>query len=78
MEPWPKYDEKLAKAAKIELVIQVNGKVRDKVSIDAGISEDEAKKVALTSEKIQKYVSGKRNRMIYVAGKLINFVVDSS
>ena len=66
----------MAKAAKIELVIQVNGKVRDKVSIDAGISEDEAKKVALTSEKIQKYISAKNHRVIYVAGKLINFVVD--
>ena len=75
--PWPKYDERLAKASTIELVIQVNGKVRDKISVNAGISEDEAKKRALSSEKVQKYIGGKNFKTIYVPDRLVNLVVDN-
>ena len=73
-QPWPKYDEKLAKATTIELVIEVDGKVRDRVSVAAGVSEDEAKRLALASEKIKKYVEGKNFKVIYVVDKLINLV----
>ncbi len=73
-QPWPKYDEKLAKATTIELVIEVDGKVRDRVSVAAGVSEDEAKRLALSSEKIKKYVDGNNFKVIYVVDKLINLV----
>ena len=75
-EPWPKYDENLIKEDEIKLVVQVNGKVRDKIQVPADISEDEAKKKALASEKIQKWLEGKApKKVIYVKGKLVSVVV---
>jgi len=75
-EKWPKYDPKLVKDEIIELVIQVNGKLRDTIEVDANISEKEAKKVALVSEKIQKWIENKKiENVIFVKGKLINIVV---
>ncbi|MDO8240402.1 MAG: class I tRNA ligase family protein [Candidatus Moranbacteria bacterium] len=73
---WPEYDSELIKDEKIKLVIQVNGKVRDTIEVNAEISEDEAKKVALESEKIKNYISGKEIRkIIYVKNKLVSIVV---
>ncbi|MFH1661857.1 MAG: leucine--tRNA ligase, partial [Candidatus Falkowbacteria bacterium] len=75
-EKWPKYDKELIKDEKINLVIQVNGKLRDTIEVDANISEEEAKKVAMESEKIEKWVEGKEVvKVIYVKGKLVNVVV---
>jgi len=75
-EKWPKYDPKLVKDEMIELVIQVNGKVRDRLEVEAGIAEDEAKKLALESEKIKKWVKGKKVvKVIFVQGKLVNIVI---
>ena len=59
-EKWPKYKEELAKAEKIELVIQVNGKVRDKIEVEAEIQEEKAKEIALASQKVQKFIKGKK------------------
>ncbi len=76
-EKWPKYKEELAKAEKIELVIQVNGKVRDKIEVEAEIQEEKAKEIALASQKVQKFTEGKKIiKTIFVPGKLINIVVD--
>ena len=73
---WPKYEEALTRDDEIELVVQVNGKVRDKIKVSAEISEDEAKEKALESEKVQKYIEGKEiKKAIYVKGKLISLVV---
>jgi leucyl-tRNA synthetase len=73
---WPKYDEKLVKKDTIELVIQVNGKVRDKVEVKSDISEDEARKLALSSDKIKKWLGNNKPRVvIFIKGKLINIVV---
>jgi len=75
-EKWPEYDEELAKEEKIELVVQVNGKVRDKIQVAADIAEDEAKKLALESEKVQKWLAGKEaKKLIFVSGKLVSVVV---
>lgn len=75
-ETWPKYDEDLLVDDEIELVVQVNGKVRDKITVAAGLSEDEAKEKALASEKVQKHIDGKEVRkVIFVQGKLISIVV---
>lgn len=73
---WPKYDSKLAEEKIITLVIQINGKVRDKVKVEADISEEKTKQLALTREKVQKWLTGKEiKKMIFVPGKLINIVV---
>ncbi|MDI6892368.1 MAG: leucine--tRNA ligase [Actinomycetota bacterium] len=76
LQPWPSYDEMLAKAEEIILVVQVNGKVRDRISVPADISGEEMEKVALSSEKVKKYTAGKRiAKVIVVPGKLVNVVV---
>ncbi|MDZ7611905.1 MAG: leucine--tRNA ligase [Candidatus Moranbacteria bacterium] len=75
-EKWPEYNPVNIQSDEIELVIQVNGKVRDKFQADAEISEEEAKKKALESEKIQKYLAGKEpKKVIYVKEKLVNIVI---
>ncbi|MDH4330575.1 MAG: class I tRNA ligase family protein [Candidatus Moranbacteria bacterium] len=73
---WPKYNPKKIVEEKVEIVIQVNGKVRDKIEMDAEIDEDGAKAAALESENVQKHIEGKEIRkVIFVPGKLISFVV---
>ncbi|MDP3985755.1 MAG: leucine--tRNA ligase [bacterium] len=76
-EVWPIYDPELARDAEIELVVQVNGKVRDRIAIAADVSEEELKAAALGSEKIQVLIHGKSIKQIIVArGKLVNVVVE--
>jgi len=75
-EKWPEYDEKLVKEEIITLVIQVNGRVRDKMEIDASVSEEEAKKLTLERGKVKKWIEGKEiKKIIFVPGKLINIVI---
>ncbi|MDP1620079.1 MAG: class I tRNA ligase family protein [bacterium] len=73
---WPDYDPGLIKDEEINLVVQVNGKMRDMLKVGADIDQDGAKAVALESEKIKAYVAGKEIRkIIFVPGKLLNIVV---
>jgi leucyl-tRNA synthetase len=73
---WPQWDEALAKEDEITLVVQVNGKLRDRPTVPASITEEEAKKMAQTSEKVQPFLQGKTIvNVIYVPGKLVNIVV---
>jgi len=73
---WPEYDKKLVKDETINLVVQVNGKLRDTILAAADISEKEAKEEAMKSEKVKKWIEGKEVvKMIFVKGKLINVVV---
>ncbi|MCK5061600.1 leucine--tRNA ligase [Candidatus Parcubacteria bacterium] len=75
-EKWPEYDPELVKDEKIQLVIQVNGKLRDTVEVSVDISEIEAKKIAQDLEKIKKWIDGKEIvKIIFVKGKLINIVI---
>ena len=75
-EKWSEYDEKLIKDEEIELVIQVNGKVRDKIKISADLEEDEVKKLALESEKIKKIISDKEiKKVIFIKGRLVSIVI---
>ena len=77
-QPWPEYDEELAKEEEITLVIQVNGKLRDKVLVPASISEVEAKELALGRERVKAYIDGKKlTRVIYVPKRVVNIVVAS-
>jgi leucyl-tRNA synthetase len=73
---WPLWDEALAKEDEITLVVQVNGKLRDRPTVPASITEEEAKKMAQISEKVQPFLQGKTIvNVIYVPGKLVNIVV---
>jgi leucyl-tRNA synthetase len=75
-QSWPKWDEALAREEEITLVVQVNGKLRDKVIVPVSISEDEAKKKASEQPKAQAHLKGRVVvKVIYVPGKLVNFVV---
>jgi leucyl-tRNA synthetase len=73
---WPSFDPSKVTAATFELVIQVNGKVRDKLSVPTDISEDEAKAKALASEKVKAHLGDKQpSKIIYVKGRLVTIVV---
>jgi len=72
---WPFYREEFLKKEEITIVIQVNGKLRDKVQVQAGTEKEEIGKIALQRERIKKYTSGKEiKKVIYVPDKLVNIV----
>jgi len=56
LEKWPEYDKKMIQDQKITFIIQVNGKLRDSIETDASISEEEAKKLAISSKKIENWI----------------------
>ena len=73
---WPVWDEEAAKEEQIELVIQVNGKLRSKVMISVGMSDDEVKKTALADQRIQEIIGESEIRkLLVVKGKLVNIVI---
>jgi len=73
---WPFWEEELTKEEEVTVVIQVNGKVREKLDLPAGTEEERMKKMALESEKIQKWIDGKELvKVITVPDKLVNIVV---
>jgi leucyl-tRNA synthetase len=75
-EPWPVADPALLERDTFELVVQVNGKVRDRMEVPAGLPEDELVARAQASPKVQAHVDGKKVRQtIVVPGKLVNLVV---
>lgn len=76
LEKWPVYDGELIKDEKVTLVIQVDGKVRDRMVVDAGLSKEEALGGARKLEKVKKYVSDTNvDKVVFVPDKLINFVI---
>ena len=73
---WPEWDPALAADEQVTLVVQVNGKVRDRVTVPVDISEAEAKQAALATEGAVKFMAGKPARtVVYVKGRLVNIVV---
>jgi leucyl-tRNA synthetase len=75
-QAWPQVDEEAAKEELITIVVQVNGKVRDRLSVNAEISDEEVKALALQSEAVQRYLGGKPPRqIIYVPRRLVSIVV---
>jgi leucyl-tRNA synthetase len=73
---WPGWDEELAKEEAFTLVIQVNGKLRDRIMVPVSITEDEAKQTALNSQRLKSYIGGKQiAKVVYVPGRLVNIVV---
>jgi leucyl-tRNA synthetase len=74
--PWPKFDEALAREEQIEIPVQINGKLRAVVTVDAAANEDAVRDAALPDEKIAALIAGKEVvRIIVVPRKLINIVV---
>jgi len=75
-QKWPEVDQFAIIEDQFTLVIQVNGKVRERLSLPVGVSEAEVQRVAMECESVKKHLLGKNPRkIIYVPGKLINFVV---
>lgn len=75
-QPWPEFDSEALIENEIELVVQVNGKLRDRIRLAPDATEEVALQTALASAKIQEHTNGKTMRkVIYVQGRLLNLVV---
>jgi leucyl-tRNA synthetase len=75
-EPWPLYDETLCADSEVTIVVQVNGKIRDKFSAPAGTAKDALVKTALSLPGVQKWTGGKNvEKVIAVPDRLVNIVV---
>lgn len=76
-QPWPEFNEDFLVEDEIEIVLQVNGKVRDKISVPAEASKEEVEEAALASERVQSFVDGLTVRkVIVVPGRLVNVVAN--
>jgi len=75
-EKWPGPDPKLLEEETVTLVLQINGKVRDKIEVESGISEERARELAISSKIVKNWVSGKKiKKVIFVKDKLVNIVI---
>ncbi|MHC4070297.1 MAG: leucine--tRNA ligase [Planctomycetota bacterium] len=75
-EPWPEYDKKLIREKEIELAVQVNGKIKDRIIVPAEADEDQIKQKALSCEKVIKAMAGKQpKKIIVIKERLVNIVV---
>jgi len=75
-QPWPEWDPEIAKDESITLIIQVNGKVRDRVVVSAETTDQEMRDTAMASESVQRYLVAREPRkIIVIKGKLVNIVV---
>jgi leucyl-tRNA synthetase len=73
---WPQVDEQAAKEDSIELPVQVNGKVRDRITVPAEATEEDIRAAALASEAVKKYLEGKEPKKIIIAQKkLVSIVI---
>jgi leucyl-tRNA synthetase len=73
---WPTYQDELTREEELELVVQINGKVRQRIPVASGLSENAARDRVLVDETVQRFVDGKEIRkIIYVPDRLINLVV---
>ena len=76
VQPWPQFDSELIQDKEIELIVQINGKLRDKITVQRNMKEAEIKALVLQSEKIKKYLGDQPvKKIIFVPGRLINLVV---
>ena len=76
VSPWPVYDEAKCKDAEVEIVIQINGKIKEKIMVPNGLSKEEFQKITMENEKVVALLEGKQVvKVIPVPGKLLNLVV---
>ncbi|MGH2517622.1 MAG: class I tRNA ligase family protein, partial [Ktedonobacterales bacterium] len=72
---WPEADAKAARGQRVTIVVQINGRVRDRIEVAAEAGEEEVKAAALASEKARRHLAGSAVRQtIYVPGRLVNIV----
>lgn len=75
-QPWPEYNPEFLVEDEVQIVIQVNGKVRDRITVSKNISKENLEAIALATGKVQEFTGGKPARkVIVVPGKLVNVVV---
>ncbi len=75
-QPWPQFDEEIAKEEEITLAIQINGKLRDKLVVPASITGAKAEELALGRERVKAYTGGRKvSNVIYVPQRVVNIVV---
>ncbi|MFC2007060.1 leucine--tRNA ligase [Chloroflexota bacterium] len=75
-QDWPQWDKELARDEEITLIIQVNGKLRDRITVPASVTETEARQLAVESDRVKPHLEGKEeSKVIYVPGRLVNIVV---
>ncbi len=75
-QSWPQVDEAAAAEDEVTLVVQINGKVRERLVVPAGVSDDQARAAAMASPAVQKHLEGKTpKKIIIVPGKLVNIVI---
>ena len=74
-EPWPAYDPALIKETAVTIVLQVNGKVRDRIEVPVGISQTDLEQRAMANERMKETLAGKQiKKVVVVPGKLVNIV----
>ena len=74
-EPWPTYDEKMLVLEEVEMVVQVNGKVRAKMQVATGLDNEEIQKLALAQPNVQAHTEGKTiAKVIIIKNKIVNIV----
>ena len=77
LSEWPNWDEEALKRDEITIVVQINGRVRDKIDISANASDEEIEKKAISCERVQKHLIDKKiNKLIIVPNRLINIVAN--
>jgi len=74
-QPWPLVDEKALVQDSIEIVVQVNGKLRGRVQVPSDATQELVQQIVLANEAIGKFITGAIKKFIYVPGKLANVVI---
>jgi leucyl-tRNA synthetase len=73
---WPRFDPEVARAEEILVVVQINGKLRSRITVDAGATEEEIRSMVMADPRVLEYTEGKKIRkMVYVPKKLVSIVV---
>jgi len=76
MLPWPKYNKKMLEEEEKLIIVQINGKLRGKLTVPASYDDEKIKEEALSLPKIQEKIKGKKIiKVIVVSGKLVNIVI---
>jgi leucyl-tRNA synthetase len=76
LEPWPVWDPNLIERAQVTMVVQVNGKLRERIEVDSDIAASDAEQLAVSAEKVQPWIDGQEIRKVIVREpNLVNIVV---
>jgi len=75
-QSWPSYDPEALKVEEVEIAVQINGKIRDRVMIPVDADEETVRKLVLERERVKRYLNGKEpKKFFYIKGRLVNIVV---